>query len=79
MSGSQVNPFNQRRLQGDGELVEGAEDAGEGVNGGAVPQQGAVLVHPGGQGKLSQQGEPVGQEPIPAGMNTGWSVCSLFT
>lgn len=65
-SGSEFDPFDQRRLQGDAEVVEGLQDATEGVQGGPVPQQSAVLIRPSCQGTLGQQGEPLRQEFVPA-------------
>lgn len=36
-----------------------------------IPQQGAVLVHPGSQRKLCQQGEPMREKPVSVRMNRG--------
>lgn len=83
---SEVDPLHQSRLQGDGELVERVQDAGEAVHGGTVPQQSALLVRPRCQGELGQEGEPLGEEPVPARrnrsvvraarINTRWSLRS---
>lgn len=68
-SGSEVDPFNQRCLQGHNKLVEGLENPTEGVNGCTVPQQSSVLVRPRGQRTLCQQGEPLGQKSVPVDRN----------
>lgn len=64
-SGSELDSFNQRRLQGDGELIQRVQDARKGADSSTIPKQSAVLVHPPCQGQLCQEGEPVGEKPVP--------------
>lgn len=69
LSGSEVNSFDQCSLQGDGEVIECVQDAGEGVYSSTVPQQSTFLVRPSCQGTLRQQGEPLREKPVPAKRN----------
>lgn len=69
LSGSEVNSFHQCSLQGDGELIECVQDAGEGVCGSAVTQQSTFLIRPRCQGTLCQQGEPLREKPVSAKRN----------
>lgn len=64
--GSEVNSFDQCSLQGDAELIESVQYAGEGVDSSSVPQQRPLLVRPQCQRKLCQQWEPLREKPVPA-------------
>lgn len=64
LPGLKVDAFDQRGFQCDGEVVERLQDSDEGVDGGAVSEQGCVLVHAQDHGALHQQGEPLGQQAV---------------
>lgn len=61
---SEVDAFDQRRFQSDWEVVERLQDGNEAVDGGAVPEQGRVLVHALNDRALGQQGEPLWNQSI---------------
>lgn len=46
--------------------MERLQDSDEGVDSGAVSEQGRVLVHPQDHRALHQQGEPLGQQTVSA-------------
>lgn len=62
----EVNSFDQRGFQCDGEVMERLQDSDEGIDSGAVSEQGCVLVHPQDHWALHQQGEPLGQQTVSA-------------
>lgn len=69
VSGSELDSFDQSRLQGDGKLIQRVQDARKGVDSSTIAEQSAILVHPRCQGQLCQEGEPVGEKPVPVENN----------
>lgn len=64
--GLKVDAFDQRGFQCHREVMERLQDSDEGVDAGAVSEQGRFLVHPGDHRALHQQGEPLGQQAVSA-------------
>lgn len=64
--GLHVHAFDERSLQDDGEVLNGLQDADEGVDGHAVPQEGALFIHSGDGRTLGQQRDPLREQAIPA-------------
>lgn len=62
--GSQVDAFDQRGFQRDGEVMQRLQDPDEGVDSGAVSEQGGVLIHLLDHWTLHQQWEPLGQQTV---------------
>lgn len=65
LPGLHVHAFDERALEDEGEVLDGLQDADEGVDGHAVPQEGALFVHPGDGRALGQQRDPLGEQAVP--------------